>query len=131
MTDFNFNKIDWQIVHRINEQINRLPQKSDLDLYGRNEFWAMARAAGGDCEDLVLRKRFELKRVCSIPGSALLPATGKLWNGDRHAVLLLDTTHGAYVLDNQTNDIRPWREARIEWYGRVDWGTRTWRSMQD
>lgn len=128
MIGIPFEKIQWDLVYRINEQINRLPQVSDLALYGRNEFWAMAQSAGGDCEDLVLRKRYELKRL-GLSGDSLLPATGTLWNGEGHAVLLIDTSQGAYVLDNLTDEIKGWRDVRMDWYGRADWHSLLWRSM--
>jgi predicted transglutaminase-like cysteine proteinase len=63
-------------------------------------------ATAGDCEDYVLAKRKELVRS-GIPPSSLRIAAVKTRDGIGHAVLVVNTTRGQYVLDNLTAAIRP------------------------
>jgi predicted transglutaminase-like cysteine proteinase len=77
----------------------------------RDESWTVG-AAFGDCEDYALTKKRLLVRA-GWPSSAVLLAVGRIRSGDDHAVLLVRTTRGALVLDNLSNDIRPWNIARI------------------
>jgi predicted transglutaminase-like cysteine proteinase len=131
MISFPFGKIDWQLVYRINEQINRLRLRPDLALYGSDKFWGMAASAGPPLHDPVLAKRHWMVATAALDWYCLQPATGTRDNGDPHAVLLIDTTHGDYVFDTITNDILPRANVRMDWYGRADWQQRRWHPMDD
>lgn len=82
--------------------------KSDLELYGKEEFWTYPVDAG-DCEDYALAKRRVLMND-GIPASNLLITVLRRPNGDGHAVLTVRTDVGDVVLDNLTDAVLNWDE---------------------
>lgn len=94
----------------VNRKINaRVRQVSDRSQYGREEVWALPTGRGGDCEDFALLKKRELIQM-GVPANRLLIATVLDRNRSPHAVLVVRTAAGDYVLDNLTNRIRGWRQ---------------------
>ena len=79
--------------------------------YGVAEHWALPTRTGGDCEDFALLKKRELVSV-GIDPSRLLLATVLDRQRNPHAVLVFRSDAGDLVLDNLTNQIRPWRATR-------------------
>lgn len=80
---------------------------SDMDQYAAPEHWALPTARGGDCEDYVLFKKKALVEAGVSPDRLLIAAVL-----DRkrsvHAVLVLRTETGDFVLDNLTDRVLPW-----------------------
>lgn len=109
MTPAAFAELD-----EINRHVNALPQIDDVALYDRDEWWAYPGSAGGDCEDLVLEKR-RLLIARGWPAEALLIAVVREWNGDGHAVLLVLTEAGRFVLDNKRDVIDRAGDAPYQW----------------
>lgn len=69
------------------------------------DIWKVG-GVSGDCEDYALAKRDAL--VAAGIGSANARiATGVLPFGEYHAVLIVTTKSGDFVLDNLTNELRP------------------------
>ena len=62
---------------------------------------------GGDCEDYALEKKRQLIEM-GLSGDQLLMTTVLDRKGGSHAVLVLRTGAGDYVLDNLNNQIKPW-----------------------
>jgi predicted transglutaminase-like cysteine proteinase len=60
----------------------------------------------GDCEDFALTKREELIKA-GVSSSAARVATGSISSGERHAVLVVTTEAGEFVMDNLTNQLLP------------------------
>lgn len=125
----SLDKAAWRRVNQINRRLNReIRRASDEQLYGRDEYWAAPSGPGaqGDCEDYVLAKRRELIRD-GVPAGALSIAVVDTPKGERHAVLLIATDDGEYVLDNLTPWISRWDKVGYQWRwrqapGRVfDW----------
>ncbi len=108
----------WAQVDRLNRQVNRaIVFRSDTDNFGVKEVWSLPLAEGrntGDCEDYVLEKRHALL-AAGIPSSALSIAVVVTMRGEGHAVLLLNTDKGEYVLDSLSNKIQPWAKTGYEW----------------
>ncbi len=104
----------WSELNAVNDYVNRLPQVSDQDRYGKPEYWAYADAQGGDCEDFALEKR-RLLIEKGWPVEALLLTTVCEWNGAGHAVLVIETDRGEYVLDNKNWAIVAWKDAPYTW----------------
>ena len=81
------------------------------------DYWELPFDGGGDagdCEDYALQKR-QLLTSLHMPASALSVAIVKTaWN-EPHAVLLVRTDAGAYVLDNLTSEIKPWKDVSYRW----------------
>lgn len=69
------------------------------------DVWA-ASATSGDCEDYVLAKRRALIKA-GIPASSLRIAYVKTRKGVGHAILVVRTSKGDFVLDNLNRSVRP------------------------
>ncbi len=99
-----------QIINTVNRRVNRqIREVADQTQYRRADYWTLPNSGGGDCEDFALLKKMELVRVGIAPQRLLL-ATVLDHNRRSHAVLVLRTDDGDFVLDNLTNRIKPWRK---------------------
>jgi predicted transglutaminase-like cysteine proteinase len=112
----------WRTLGRVNERVNgRIRKASDQDAWGVADYWTAPLADGGqakgDCEDYALEKRRELIAE-GVPGAALSIAAATTPWGEAHAVLVVDTEAGEYVLDNLDPRVRPWGEAGYAWIAR-------------
>ena len=111
----------WSAITRVNSRVNRaITQRKDQETYGVEEFWATPLAAGlsyGDCEDYVLEKRRALMAE-GVPAHALSIAVVRTSWGESHAVLLVSTSQGDYVLDNLNPWVLPWEKANLVWLER-------------
>lgn len=98
-----------RVADRVNRKVNHsIQQISDRTQYGREEVWALPTKRGGDCEDLALLKKLRLIEA-GVPPETLLIATALDRRRAPHAVLIVRTTAGDYVLDILTDRIKPWR----------------------
>lgn len=108
----------WGLLTATNEAINRaILQRSDLEVYGVSELWATPLQYGaglGDCEDYVLEKRRALI-AAGLPSSALSIAVVITDSGETHAVLLVATDRGEYVLDSLTPWVLAWDKTDYQW----------------
>lgn len=84
----------------VNEEVNQLPYRSDASRYFTPEFWAAIDSSGGDCEDFAIGK---LNRLVGKgwPIDHLRLACCYVETGEYHAILIVDTDQGPYVLDNR------------------------------
>jgi len=94
------------------ESVNRFVNQSvkpvtDLELYGKVEFWDYPSSGKGDCEDYVLLKRRMLIER-GWPESTLLITVVRDENGEGHAVLTAHTDVGDLILDNKRQEIVRW-----------------------
>lgn len=100
------NQLDYAIS--LNRQINRQVRSiSDLAQYGVEEHWALPTARGGDCEDFALLKKKRLIEAGLDP-QMLLIATVLDRRRNAHAVLVMRTARGDFVLDNLRDDVLHW-----------------------
>lgn len=99
----------WNIVTTVNLSVNR----SMRAVNESRERWSVG-GPTGDCEDFALTKRRELIRR-GVPASALRIAVARTYAGEGHAVLVVGTSAGDFVLDNLTNRIVPWHKANFRW----------------
>lgn len=125
----------WTEIDIINRRVNRaIVYRSDAAEHGASEVWSLPLAEGrntGDCEDYVLEKRHALL-AAGVPMRALSIAVVRTLRGETHAVLLLDTDQGEYVLDSLSNKIQPWTKAGYEWRERqVAGSTNSWAMVAD
>lgn len=87
-------------IDDVNEEVNRLPYKSDPERYGEEDFWERVDKTGGDCEDFALAKLNRLAlRGWPIRSMRLAAVTTE--DGGPHSVLLIRTDEGDRVLDNR------------------------------
>lgn len=85
----------------------------------------------GDCEDFAIRKLRELIVGFDFPRGALTLAACRLDRGRGHAVLLVHSDRGVYVMDNLTPRVLPWRRLPYGWVAREEPGApfRLWRAL--
>lgn len=109
------------LIRSINTEVNHIiRQDTDAHIYHVADYWTapgLYRGARGDCEDIALQKRRELINA-GIPADALSIAIVKTYRGEDHAVLLIATRQGDYVLDSLAYDVRPWRKTDYTWIAR-------------
>ncbi|RYH10194.1 transglutaminase-like cysteine peptidase [Tropicimonas sp. IMCC6043] len=92
----------------LSRRINRSTHEiADEVQYRKPDVWTLPTARGGDCEDLALLKKRELVALGYDP-SRLLLTTVLDRSGQSHAVLVVRTDTGDFVLDNLRDAIRPW-----------------------
>lgn len=107
-----FTQNDSQLIKRINRRVNGETREiTDQSQYKKADFWSLPTSRGGDCEDFALLKKKELVRA-GISPERLLLATVLDRTRRSHAVLVLRTDTGDYVLDNLTNKIKSWQSTR-------------------
>ena len=92
------------LLDRVNREVNGAmrPQPET----GSTDVWKIG-GSSGDCEDYALTKRAALLRK-GFPTSALLMTTVVTGRGESHAVLMVRTDRGDFVLDNLTQVVKPW-----------------------
>lgn len=96
------------LARAVNRAVNtEVRQVTDRRQFGREDVWGLPTARGGDCEDFVLEKKRRLIEA-GLPGSALLIATVLDQRRQGHAVLVLRTSSGDFVLDNLNDRMLPW-----------------------
>ncbi len=109
----------WQLLRRINRRVNaEICFVPDPEEYGFEDFWKLPSEGYGDCEDYALEKRERLARE-GLPRAAMRLAIVQhqimLFS---HAVLTIDTTRGALVLDNLHGLPLCWHDAPLNFEAR-------------
>ncbi len=98
---------NWQLLRRtnlaVNRQITHRPDSGDK--------WCI-NVSHGDCEDYALTKRYRLM-AHGWPSGALRIATGMTPEGIGHAVLIVSTNRGDFVLDSRIGLIRTVSETDV------------------
>ncbi|MCT6870332.1 MAG: transglutaminase-like cysteine peptidase [Bartonella sp.] len=99
----------WDILIDVNHSVNaRIRPATDMELYGREEYWTYPVDAG-DCEDYVLEKQRELREK-GFPLASLLITVVRKPDGEGHAVLTVRTDRGDFILDNLRDDVNNWKD---------------------
>jgi Predicted periplasmic protein len=86
------------------KQVNRHVNSSIRPKVDTADIWQL-NPAEGDCEDYVLTKRSMLIRN-GVPAGSLRIAYTHTRRGEPHAVLVVRTSEGDYVLDNLNNSVK-------------------------
>jgi predicted transglutaminase-like cysteine proteinase len=103
LTAQRWNELEW-----VNRYVNQsVKPVTDLELYGKVEYWNYPTSGKGDCEDYVLLKRRMLIER-GWPESTLLITVVRDENGEGHAVLTARTDVGDLILDNKRQEIVRW-----------------------
>lgn len=99
---------NWKLLVATNASVNQAVEaSSDMAHWGINESWDFPTDGKGDCEDYALQKRKMLIKA-GIPRQALLITVVRDRRGDGHAVLMVRTDRGDFILDNQYREIMAW-----------------------
>jgi predicted transglutaminase-like cysteine proteinase len=100
----------WRFLLEVNARVNRdVEPVTDIDHWGVAEKWSYPTDGKGDCEDYVLEKRKRLMDA-GWPRQALLITVVRDKKGDGHAVLLVKTDRGDFILDNQEAKVKLWTD---------------------
>ncbi|CDX17255.1 transglutaminase-like cysteine peptidase [Mesorhizobium sp. M2C.T.Ca.TU.002.02.1.1] len=100
----------WATIVNVNNSVNvRVKPRTDMEIYGVEEYWAYPDNGYGDCEDYALEKRRELMAV-GVPAGDLLMTVVRQPNGDGHAVLTVRTSLGEFILDNLEPKVLAWND---------------------
>ena len=122
----------WNMLVVTNSSVNQTVEAaSDMAHWGMNESWDYPTDGKGDCEDYALQKRKMLIKA-GLARQAL-PITVVLdRHGDGHAVLMVRTDHGDFILDNQYREIMAWDRTGYTYLRRMsDENPNAWIAMKD
>jgi predicted transglutaminase-like cysteine proteinase len=109
-TTIDLTAKDWQTLNRINQQVNgAIKAKTDMDHWGVEDIWDFAEDGYGDCEDYQLVKRRRLVEA-GFPRRALRMTVVIDEESAGHAVMMVRTNRGDFILDNKRNAILPWHK---------------------
>jgi predicted transglutaminase-like cysteine proteinase len=104
------NERRWRELLAINTRVNReIAAVTDIDQWGVAEKWSYPTTGKGDCEDYVLQKR-RLLMNAGWPRQSLLITVVRDRKGDGHAVLMVKTDRGDFILDNTENKVLSWTD---------------------
>ncbi|MDR6430721.1 transglutaminase-like cysteine peptidase [Brucella pseudogrignonensis] len=125
------NQKVWQGIVTINASINeRIAPRTDMEVWGHEEYWEYPTTAG-DCDDYMLLKRRELIAL-GIPANTLLMTVVRQPNGEGHAVLTIRTDRGDFILDNLDQRVRIWNDTDYTYLKRQSTtNTGVWVSIKD
>jgi predicted transglutaminase-like cysteine proteinase len=97
-------------LKQVNDQVNMtVVPMTDLEHYGKIDWWTYPVDGKGDCEDYVLEKRRRLI-ARGWPESTLLITVVRDENNEGHAILTVRTNEGDFVLDNKRRDLMRWAD---------------------
>lgn len=113
----------WRSIGNVNTAVNRAirPKGEGRDV------WSIG-VRQGDCEDYVLAKRAELIKA-GLPAGALRIATARTRQGVGHAVLVVRTSQGDFVLDNLTSQVKSWDQTGLNWVAMSGSNPTRWQSI--
>ena len=99
----------WTTLTQVNERVNSsILAVTDQDHWGVPDRWDFPDDGLGDCEDIQLLKR-RLLVEAGLPLRAMRMAVVIDEQGQGHAVLIVLTDSGEFILDNKRNSVLPWR----------------------
>jgi predicted transglutaminase-like cysteine proteinase len=107
--DLALTEETWARLDRVNRAVNAfIVPISNFDHWGTMlDHWDYPVDGKGDCKIYALYKR-KLLLDSGFPRQALLMTIVRDLNDEGHAILTVKTDHGEFVLDNLSDDIRPW-----------------------
>ena len=107
--DVKMSKAAWTQLNRVNKRVNdAIEPMTNLAHWGTTlDHWDYPIDGKGDCKVYALYKR-KLLIEAGFPRQALLMTVVRDLEGEGHAILTVKTDRGEFVLDNLTDEIRPW-----------------------
>ena len=101
----------WQAIVAVNRKVNAsVKAMTDQEHWGVEDRWDVPTDGLGDCEDYQLLKR-KLLAQAGLPRRAMRMAVVIDEKGQGHAVMMVRTDRGDFVLDNKRNPVLPWHQA--------------------
>jgi predicted transglutaminase-like cysteine proteinase len=125
-TTMKLTQAKWELLNHVNRTWNAsIRFVDDRAHYGVTDYWTIATDGHGDCDDFALTKRKALIDA-GLPVAALRIAMVLTDTKEQHAILTVTTDRGDFVLDNLSDQVRPWSAPRYAWFERQDAKT-SWR----
>jgi predicted transglutaminase-like cysteine proteinase len=119
----------WQIIVTVNARVNGMIKPlTDQDHWGVPDIWDFPHDGAGDCEDYQLLKR-KLLVEAGLPRRAMRMTVVLDERGEGHAVLMIRTDRGDFILDNKIASVRPWHETGYVYIKREGQDGLTWTSL--
>ena len=116
-------------LQQVNQHVNStIFEVSDLEQYGQEDVWTLPTSGKGDCEDYVLLKRKRLAEA-GLPRRAMLVTVVIDEENAGHAVLMIRTDRGDFILDNKRNAILPWSQTGYVYVKRESQYRTGWTSL--
>jgi predicted transglutaminase-like cysteine proteinase len=108
----------WRDLVTVNVTVNReITAITDLEQWGVTDRWDYPDNGMGDCEDIQIEKRRRLVGM-GYPARAMRMAVVVSQEGEGHAVLIVRSDRGDFVLDNRVDAVLPWYRVRYHWVKR-------------
>jgi len=116
----------WKTIVDVNEKVNKaiLPV-TDQDHWGVADRWDYPDDGLGDCEDIQLLKR-RLLTEAGLPHRAMRMTVVIDELGAGHAVLMVRTDRGDYILDNKRKAVLPWQQTGYRYVKREGSDSAAW-----
>jgi len=109
---------NWLMIIDVNEHVNeQIRPMTQAERRGRENLWSFAEDGRGDCKDYVLVKRRKLIEA-GLPREALLITIVWTPQEQGHAVLMVRTDRGDFVLDNLLPNVMLWSETNYQFVER-------------
>ncbi len=119
----------WQTIVSVNRRVNTaIRPQTDQDHWGVPDSWDIPTDGAGDCEDYQLLKR-KLLIEAGLPRRAMRMTVVIDEKREGHAVLMVRTDRGDFVLDNKTSAVLPWHETGYIYVKREGQDSRGWVSL--
>jgi len=119
----------WQTIVSTNRKVNAtIKPMTDLEHWSVADRWDFPDEGFGDCEDYQLLKR-RLLAERGLPRRAMRMTVVRDDQGEGHAVLMIRTDHGDFVLDNKTSNVLSWNQTGYAYVKRESQSMVGWVSL--
>jgi predicted transglutaminase-like cysteine proteinase len=109
-TSIHLTQTVWATLLTVNARVNTaIHPRTDQEHWGVGDRWDYPEDGYGDCEDYQILKR-KLLAEAGLPRRAMRMTVVVDELGAGHAVLMVRTDRGEFVLDNKTDAILPWSQ---------------------
>lgn len=128
--DAVMTKARWAELDQVNRRVNtEIEPITDWEHYGVINYWGYPEDGKGNCDKYTMEKRRRL-RERGWPESALLVTVVLDHHGEGHAVLMVRTNEGDFILDNMVDEIMPWHETGYRYIKRQSqWNPNIWVAL--
>ena len=119
----------WQAMVSVNRRVNAsLKAVTDADHWGLADQWDLPTDGAGDCEDFQILKR-KLLAEAGLPRRAMRMTVVIDEKNEGHAVLMVRTDRGDFILDNKVDAVLPWHQTGYVFVKRENQDRLGWVSL--
>jgi predicted transglutaminase-like cysteine proteinase len=123
------NRDVWNTLVAVNRSVNRrIKPVTDKEHWGVVDRWEFPDDGMGDCEDFQLLKR-KLLVEKGLPRRAMRMTVVIDELGEGHAVLMVRTDRGDFILDNKLQSVLPWEQTGYVFVKREGHDSTAWVSL--